>query len=254
MNSSKNHSIFTSKRVSLLLAASLAFSSAGAQVLHYSETFNTTSGNNPLQNVDWLSNRSAGASAYDVSSSDILVSPIIGELASGGGDDSGNGSSNGYLFHLEALNAGQPTIWWTEALVPVDISLLDSFQADLRNANTSENLRFTFRVGASDWFVADTSVNNSTANVWSDNLTLDVGSTSWSTLDFTPGTELALGAPVILPVVGDVTAVGLFTSSKSNNSIRVDNFEVYAIPEPSSMGLIGIGMTALVIGLRRKRG
>ncbi len=228
-----------------------------AQSIVYSQTFNTGSGvNAPLNGVDWQAHHGATATAYNTSISDDSATPIIGGLASGGGDDSGNGSDFGYLFHRGALNTGSPVIWWTSALTPFDVSLLDSFQFDLRNTSTSQDIRFALQI-ASNWYASDAVFNNTTSNSWSNNLTLaNATSATWNALDFTPGSALSMGAAATLPLTGNITAVGAFDTSIAGSDtahIRIDNFEVIAIPEPSSTTLFGLGLGALTILSRRAR-
>ncbi len=229
---------------------------ANAQTIVYSQTFNTGSGvNGALNGVSWQSHFGATATAYNTASTTDTVAPIIGSLASGGGDDSGDGTGFGYLFHRGDLNTGSPVIWWTAALTPFDVSLLDSFQFDLRNTLTNQNIRFAFQVGT-DWFVSNSVFNSSTSNVWSNNLTLaSAGTATWNTLNFTPGSSLSMGTATTLPLSGNITAVGAFDTSIAGSAtehIRMDNFEVRAIPEPSSMLLLGLA-SALALFLRRCR-
>jgi hypothetical protein len=93
-------------------------------------------------------------------------------------------------------------------------------------------------------------------------LNLTTSASAWLTLNFTPGSVLALGGAVGSDLPADtITAFGLYSDPSSNTvsgalgiaSRRWDTFEITAVPEPSSVALVLIGLGALVGGLRRSR-
>lgn len=225
----------------------LGFSSALQAAVIYTETFdNTTAGNQSFQTagVNWSVHRTSSATAYDLSNNSITTSPVISNGASV------SGAVNGFLFQSnQAGNINAPHIWWTNETTFGDISLLDSLTVDLRNGSTNEDLRFALQVGSS-WYVSQSVFNNSVVDVATLNLSLDVENASYFSLNFTPGVTLSMGTAASLPLSGTVTAVGLFTGSRDNTNIRIDNFRVSAIPEPSTALLGSLGVLAL---LRRRR-
>jgi hypothetical protein len=83
---------------------------------------------------------------------------------------------------------------------------------------------------------------------------------AWNTLTFVPGTSLVLGSAVGSDLPSDpITAFGLYSdpvaSGASAATRRWDTFEIdaVAVPEPSSVALVLIGLGALAGGLRRSR-
>ena len=227
----------------------LGFSSALQAAVIYTETFDNITGANQSFNsagVNWSVHRTSSATAYTLSGTDITASPVISNGASVNGV-----APTGFLFQSSLISGsvGTPHIWWTNETTFGDISLLDSLTVDLRNGSTNEDLRFALQVGSS-WYVSQSVFNNSVADAATLNLSLDVENASYFSLNFTPGVTLSMGTAASLPLSGTVTAVGLFTQSRDSANIRIDNFRVSAIPEPSTALLGSLGVLAL---LRRRR-
>lgn len=61
------------------------------------------------------------------------------------------------------------------------------------------------------------------------------------------------GAPVLLPGSAVVEGFGLFLPEGIAGNWGVDNFSIFGIPEPSTLGMIGMGAVGLLIALRRRR-
>lgn len=79
---------------------------------------------------------------------------------------------------------------------------------------------------------------------------------NWHLIDFVAGTSMALGATASHDLSGTITGFGFFTEAVSTtNNIRIADFNVTAVPEPSTyaLGVIGLAVLALVArGQRRK--
>ncbi len=128
--------------------------------------------------------------------------------------------------------------------------MVESVSFALRNQSTTENVRVALEFGAGNWAVATDIFNNASNAVWS-NLSLDVASASWNTLNFVPSTTLSLGASATLPS-GDLTGIGFYlTDITANSQVRIDTVSVNAIPEPSTAAFLGFGLLALVLRARR---
>ncbi len=231
----------------ILLAFTACAASIHADTIVYTETFdNSTGSDRPFSDagVNWSVHYGSSATSYALTSNDANVDPVISSAPSS------SGSTPGYLFQLHTLNPSAAHIWWTDEADFGDISLLKSISFDLRNESSSENLRVALQVG-SDWFVSESVFNNSSPDVWTQDLSLDVGSATYTALTFTPGADLSRGSVTSLPSSGTVNAVGLFDENKSENRIRIDNFRVTVIPEPSTLLLVSI--TLGVCSLLRRR-
>jgi hypothetical protein len=77
---------------------------------------------------------------------------------------------------------------------------------------------------------------------------------NWNTIDFTAGSALALGGLASSDLSGEITGIGLFTNSVSTaNNIRVANLQVTAVPEPSTVALVGTALMGSLMLMRRRR-
>ncbi len=226
--------------------------SSQAATLYYSQTFNAES-SQTLAAYNWVAHHGDSATAYPLDTTDT-TNPYVVYATSGSGDDSGSGTANGYLYHANSLYANQRNIWWTNDFTPFDVSTLDSFQVDLRNSNTSDHLQFAFQIdGSTSWYRINNTFNPGTANVWSSDLTLNISEISaMDRLNVKPGNDFSTGSSgVSMPTSGNVTAFGIYNFDIDGN-VRIDNFEVYVIPEPTSYMLIGISVAFLGLILRRR--
>lgn len=118
--------------------------------------------------------------------------------------------------------------------------------------------RVAFEVDNGQWYVSDSSFTN--APVTSGGAFSSSGefkqvlmSGVWRTLSFDGNLannsgSLAMGG-IATPTGNRITAFGLYTDSKNNN-MRFDTFQIDAVPEPTALSAIAIGLVALV----RRRG
>lgn len=85
----------------------------------------------------------------------------------------------------------------------------------------------------------------------SQSLVFSSDAAGWNTITFDPGTELTLGGLATTDLSGPITGVGFFTPNSTAGTVRVADFNITAVPEPST---IVMGMAALLgFCVRRQR-
>ena len=236
----------------IFLVAAIMVAPAQATILHYYETFNTQS-HQVLSAFDWSAHYGTNATAYPLDSTESDENPFVAGVASGGGDDSGTGSANGYLFHAAGLNANGEHMWWTDELTPFDVADLHSLQVDARTTNPGENGQFAIQVGTQWYLMADTLLTSSGSSSWAEDITSEADTERWVLWDFEPGVNLGTGShpDVDRPTTGTVNAVGIRNHDIDNNT-RFDNFEVYTVPEPTTLALLAMILAATGVRTRRR--
>lgn len=138
-----------------------------------------------------------------------------------------------------------------------DMALWENLSFSMRhNFHRATDVRAAIKVDGS-WYVSDGvaiigAAGWAGAELW----TVDADTTSWYVLNFTPGSELGIGATATLPSTGTAQGFGFYAGDAVNayNRVRADNFMVSgdAIPEPATLGLFA-GSFGLVLFLRRRR-
>lgn len=168
--------------------------------------------------------------------------------ASGSGDP-----VTGYLRGLNTMPLNQPHFYFREGLSLGSAADFVRVELDLANQSLTEDIRATIKID-STWYVSTNVFNStvvttlSTAPNWTNNLNT-VGST-WAPLTYTLGSPFVVGAVADLPITGDITGVGVYNGNFSN-TVRLDNVEVWVIPEPSTSLLAG--MAAFTLAFRRRK-
>lgn len=242
--------IFLAGILSLLMSPALCAN------LVYSQTFNTSGSDTRLDSVNWqVHYDSDNAFAYALDDTNFSNNPYMQDLASGGGDDSGNGVANGFLYQSGTLNGTERHIYWTDDFTPFSVTDLDRLEVDTRFDDGNESAQFAVRVDTDWYFFNDPLLNSPNSTTWENDQVGDASTVQWRELDFTPGTPgggtISSGATVSRPGSGNVTAVGIYNFDHDDR-VRFDNFEVYAIPEPASFVLVALAFAATTL-TRRSR-
>lgn len=118
-----------------------------------------------------------------------------------------------------------------------------------RNTSSSETSRVAVRI-ADQWYASNATFTN--ANSWeTKTFTFTTAASAWRTVAFAEGSPLLVSTTTLtspLPA-GNITAFGLFTDN-SNDTARIDDFTINAVPEPASLALLALGGLAIA-GRRR---
>ena len=243
---------------SLLAASALGLSSASA-VIVYSETFdNTGTGNISLDNATgWKAAWGASGTAFDNTSNSTAASnPVISDAASS------EGTTDGYLFSqfFDSVT-NNPNIFYVDGLnlgSPVGGEVLDTVSFALRNEDIATDFHIVLEFGAGNWFLGDSTFNNTTTNVWTTDLTLDLSTETWKALTVDVGTEISVGAIASLPSLNtsSLTGIGFYADIPDQQRIRIDTLEVNAVaavPEPSTYAALAGALALGFVMLRRRR-
>lgn len=240
-------------KLPLLLGAITLLPLAAPAASIYFESFDavTSSTNVSLGTLGW--NGYFGDSAT-IADALISGSNRAGLLSATSGP---NGSpANGYMFAQNTQGAGSVDYFlYTSTSVAnspwsaLSASSLTGLTANWkRNGNsfTSGGYYFAIQVGTA-WYVSATSHGTTAAP------SLDLMAATWRPLDLQTGTggHLQVGAGSstfagLFPGNEQINGIGFFienlaTSSSANNTIRLDDINVDAVPEPSSsLGLLGV--------------
>jgi len=241
----------------------------------YREVFgNNTAGNNLLSTVGWSG--AWGAAATDEAAGGMLANNFGVSSALGSPQNLGNinagvelSQPNGLLFTSGGTAATMNWIAYTTGYTvdttanPIqDISI---YAGSANNAISGiPGFRIAVQIGG-NWYasvavlantVAVSSIANFPTGAQKVTFNWTTAASAWDSLNFTPGTTLALGSTLVsdLPA-GNITAFGLYSDTVTGTggaTRRVDTFQIDPVPEPSSVVLVlsGVGM---LMGLRRAR-
>ena len=242
-----------------VLAACVLTPSLSQAAVIYRETFSSTTNEAPSSNVDWFS--LSGSTANQTTNwrlSNANGKPT--DLSNVNAGSSGQ-TVQGFLFDSLTSN-GQPTlVYTTEYLIDRTQYDLTSFSWYLGNGNTTDPARLAIRIG-SDWFATNTTFLSDLAVANAGEFSTKAGletfnwttaASAWRDLTVIPGTSLAVaGTARTNPLpTGNIDAFGVFFDTRNANQ-RIDTFEINAIPEPSSVALIGLALAAGLF-LRRRQ-
>lgn len=172
-----------------------------------------------------------------------------------------NDSSYDYLQIRDILGTTYPinsVLFWKKedflnGMNNAEVSLT-SFYMEADSHINATSLRWVVQDAAENFYISDyTMVGNS--GYASYELT-DLSSVSWYTYD--PGTDISvdgIGAEVAGITFDDVAGVGfrvyVNASDSSNEVIRIRDFEVTAVPEPGTLGMLGL-IGAICFFIRRR--
>lgn len=268
-------SVFFQNRVSRL--ACLVFASGVGLLqaeLMYAQSFsNNTGSNHVLEDFGWFGARSRGASETNAGGSSTVVSTIEGVAAGIGsttpesvdlnsvnpygsnldqgfvfmGTDGNN--STRFIFHTPASGMGD----WGSA--GADVGDLLSVSWAQRNQSSDARTRVAIQVGA-QWYISSTSYTNPDLGAaWEAHTLSFTPESTWHTLSIqgngSPDAANLGSSVTTSSLSGSITNMGLYAWSSSGNNVRFDNFQVVAIPEPSSLVLLGLAGFAVLIARRR---
>ena len=248
------------KRFALILAVALlalAPAITSADVI-YTETFDKGVGGN---DAGWSNGSGPSVVGWQ---SHVGVGAQDTSVSSGGGDFNDWGitdDTDGYAANTQRDDTADASIsiLWTEETLFRTGQEIETISFYLRNSDDNAPFHVAVEIG-SNWYVSGTSYTQDDSKNWTQQVfNWTTAASSWNDLNFIPGNEtatpggtLSIGSPLgsDLPS-GDVTAFGLVLNGNEDNTVRVDTFEVTAIPEPATMSLLAIG--GLGVLLKRKR-
>lgn len=248
--------------VAPLLAVCAMTVTVQAQTILYRQTFgNNLGGTSASVNWRYLS----GTGATDASGSAVFGGNSVPGTNLPNVNTSVNSSvSAGHwgpaisTIGLVMPNATEQAAFASVDLNPVDYSSLTfSWYSGVSNALTSQ--RLVLQIGG-NWYATDASYTNVITTTFAAqavqySVTFAPTAAMWRDLTVTPGTALTLAGSarsLNLPA-GAIQNFGIL--SEGNGTSRVDTFQVagVAVPEPSVVGLAGVGVTGLMVGRRRRK-
>jgi hypothetical protein len=269
------------KNLTLLLGAALFASSVSGETV-FSNYFNNGTGlggDNLASDHNW--NGSIGTAGADVTAiGNVGVSQGVTN-ASGVPVVSGISTIGGFLFALPADNVSEASIlyttnltssnatpspdpqseWYqdtaTGSLSAVTVGNVGSISFYARNGSTSPVMRVALQVGGV-WYASATSFQTTQTTNY-EQFSLTPSSINWyqgafvagSSLsaDVTALTSIALSASAPIQGYGVYADIGGLTAS--NSRMRIDNFEVTAVPEPATFAMV-LGLMGLVVVCGRR--
>lgn len=193
---------------------------------------------------------------------------------------SGISTTAGFLFALPANNTSEASIlyttnltssnatpstdpqsdWYsstTDTLATVTLGDVTSLSFYARNGSTSPVMRLALLVGGT-WYASTTSFQTTQTTNFEQFTLNSPGSINWYQGAFVAGTSLsadvtaltsvALNASSVIEGYGVYSDIGGLTAA--NSRVRIDSFEITAVPEPGAALLGGLGLLVL---FRRRR-
>ena len=221
-------------------------------VLAYREIFPSNGSNlTPLDTADWKGYMGSTGTELDTSVagwSELCISPY-----EGGGSANPVNSHPAYAQHdVGYLYNGRATktnyLYYTDEF-EILTGQVDAFCWNQSLSTETDVFRAVLQIDGTDWYASEQTFSGSD---WEVLRILDFDTANWLALNFVPGTSLSLGGSVA-PPDGLITAFGLYNDNMTTYG-RFDNFQIWAVPEPSTLLLLAIGALAAVMFRRRTDG
>ncbi len=156
----------------------------------------------------------------------------------------------GRTWHADVVG-GEPHLFWTDEHTISDQSDIDmvSWEQQLTGTDVAPSVAVCID---GDWYMSNESGTKILDSDW-DLLELDFGAATWSSVSFTPGSELVIGGAASLPA-GAVDAFGLIIPEFPDGAyLRYDNYTISGVPEPSALVLLCVASGMLLGSYRRRR-
>lgn len=150
-------------------------------------------------------------------------------------------ASGHFLAIVPDSNAATSAFAWADDLDPLDVTDAGVLSARLNNRGVDDGVRFAIRIDG-QWYVSEEAFGNEVGGIgfddWSNAEVLafevTTAANAWRSLDVESGQTLQLGLAVANPLSGMIDAVGLYGEVAAGGLIRVDDFQLTAIPEPNA--------------------
>jgi len=257
----------------LAIAAGATLSPLAHGTVIYRETFTSQSTSNQTltaSSVGWHANVGNTGANRDASSGPLTYIAYADSAPSGSTGVNNHPTGNelaagkGIFISDDRDSSSTPTgpslFWTSETSIDLASTTLTSISWYQGNAVANDEFHAALKVGA-NWYVA-TQGYTQTAAVSGANFasqaslkTFTLAGQTWKSLTLTPGTTLAMGSTTTLPTTGTVTAFGIFVPTHTNTGFSYMRFDTYQIdgvvPEPVSLGLVGVGGCFLLSRRRR---
>ena len=245
-----------SRAVGCVLIAIVVVSTASAEVVAYREIFPHDGGASNMEGLGTAHWQAHGDDGTDyTSNSSMTICTADGSPTDAAAVNSNPqylGLAKGYIYSKNDILITKDVLYWTDEYGEVSTDDLVDVIFYSNNQNAGDDLRVALQIkDASDvksWYVSTTTFSST---VWQEN-TLDVSEATWNALTFTPGTVLSRGTGTVELGSGTVTAFGVYTDCKYETQ-RIDSFTITAVPEPSTLVLLGLGGLCGLIALLRRR-
>ena len=172
-----------------------------------------------------------GASCIETT--DQVPQETLADLYNFGGAATGNG---GYLARTGTAAGVGLGYFDGFAEAPLQWNDVGRFEWVMNNASSSDAVRLAVRV-AGQWYASSalfscTSRHNATDWSGAEPFTFQMtrAAASWQSVDFEPGSSLALGGHLLNDIVGDeIEAFGFFCDEGSQGTIRIGDFDVTSV-------------------------
>lgn len=184
-----------------------------------------------------------GAIQYDAGASGNEIAAV-----NSGTPDGDPYTSYGRAWYIGNQDKG--ILWTGEYQVNLSQYSLNSVSWYCRQDSAGVgDTRIALEIGT-QWYVSDQIAGTTS---WTKQTTA-IASTNWHTLAYTQGVSLQQtidSATVALPTTGNLAAFGVYFDTANTGIVRIDSYSIDAspVPEPASLGLIGLAS----LGLLRRR-